>query len=406
MGAVIQRRPPTSTAVSVQGWLVFAAVAFAPFVSVLEVSGLLGIDIELLGSDLWVFKLPKDVLVLASVGLGIISGFWHDTRVSKTSRLVVFVTFVATLAFSSVYMPVEAIAAGLRWFAPLAFYFTLGRLDEAFIQRLTRLLQWELCAGLALQCYQLAFMSGVYGQTATGSNIRNPGFYLIPSSMASFSMAALYFTTNFETSRRRIWMTYIASVVSVALTASGAGVVSLAMFSISLIGKKEHVAVRAAVAGSIGFVALAMLPALTNREDIFSSLATRMQILFDEIDFSHLAFSSKFGAGTNALYSILAVRPSLVDRVPLVIADSTVTASVMNIGIFFLVATFYEMFIRAFQATRRTDVTYICAFLPFYFTTVIFELFPVNVLLFVALSLILRKGPAATLMIQTYPSQA
>jgi hypothetical protein len=353
------------------------------------VIGLLRLNVDLSGINIWMLKIPKDILILLSILVGVVHGYWRDSTVSIGSMALLSLTIVTSVVFSVPYMPLEAFAAGFRWLLPFAFYLTLGRLREDFLARISRVLQSLLGMGLALQVYQLLFMAGYYGETLSGLSVRNPGFYLFPSSMAGFSMATLYFTTKFERSRRRQVLVYFGVLLSVGLAASGTGVVSLALFTISLLGKREHLALRILAAVGIGVCTLLILPTLTSRQDIIMSLQGRVDIVLDQFNYSNIAFSRSFGAGTNTLFGLIYLRPELSDKVPMLIMDSMVSSSLLNAGLIFLILAVYEIFVRSMRARRGSNLLFLCTFLPFYTTTVLFELFPVNILMFLALSSIL-----------------
>ena len=379
-----QRQPD----VELQKRVILLAVSLVLFSSVIEVVNLLALNVDLSSVDMWMLKIPKDILVLTSIAIGVLHGYWRESRVATETIVLISITVLGSVAISAPSMPVEALAAGFRWLMPLAFYVTLGRLDSRFFIRLARLLQFLLVLGILIQCYQLANMPVFYGETKSGLSLRNPGFYPMPSPMAAFSMTTLYFAIRFEKSHIRRALVYCGAAYSVMLTASGSGFVSLTLFTISLVGKRQHVLLRMAVAAGIGIVALAYLPAITSREDIMTSLGDRMQI-FRDANLSNIALSGTFGVGTNVLVSLIDLQPALLDRVPMAITDSMVNASIMNLGIVFLVLISYEIFVRPVRGRRPPDLLFLFTFLPFYLTTVLFEVFPVNILMFLALSTIL-----------------
>lgn len=389
MGTIVTLPMLRRSSTGIQEGIILLAVFLTPFFSTIEVIGLLDLNVDLSGVDMWMLKVPKDILVLASILVGAAHGYWRDSPVSLGSFVLLSITVVASVAVSAAYMPLEAFAAGFRWLSPIAFYLTLGRLRGGFFVKMSRLLQLLLGIAIALQLYQLLFMAGYYGQTQSGFSVRNPGFYLFPSTMAAFAMATLYFTTRFEASRKRRVLVHFATILSVGLTASGTGVVSLALFTMSLLGKREHVALRVIAATGIGISAVLLLPALTNRDDIMESLATRIGILLEQMDISTVVFSKSFGAGTNVLVALVGLQPDRLDKVPAIIADSMISASILNAGFLFLVVVAYEIFVRPSRAQQGPNLLYLCTFLPFYITTGLFESFPVNILMFLALSTIL-----------------
>lgn len=276
-------------------------------------------------------------------------------------------------------------AAGLRWGLPVIFLFTLQRVEDQYVNVIAVLLQRLMIGALILQFLQLKYSIGSYGQSVNGLSLRNPGFYLIPSSMAAFSMSTLFFTFASDHSKLRKHFIFALVSISIFLTASGTGFVSLFLFSIILLSKERHyykIFAASFIAASIGLISL---PIITGRGDILSSLVGRVDIFSQNANLLNLLFSKSFGLGTNTLASL---RPDLLDSNLAIISDSMLSSSIINIGFLFICISLIYFFITPIRYRIKIAALYVCTYLPFYFSTVIFELFPINILMFIALAYI------------------
>ena len=367
----------------IQGVIIYVAVLLTPFLGLSEVSWLLGFDVISTRVEPWVIKIAKDLFISMSILVGVLFGITSRHAMPVVSVATMFLIVVFSVACSLLFMSNEALFAGFRWLLPLIFYFTLQGLDKLFFIRISRILNIMLIAGLTLQIYQYFMTSGIYGLNEYGYSIRNPGYFLIPSSMAAYAMASLYFVIRFEPLRLLRFLAFTAAVFSVILTSSGTGFISFAMFVFFVMRKEEGFKLYIILAIFIGLTTLPLLPILTNREYVLSSLETRVKIFMQHTDILKLLFSNTFGAGTNSLINL---RPDLLESGEATIADSMLSSSVINLGILFLLISIYEFFIRPMRKFGRAELLYFSSFFPFYLTVVLFELFPVNILMFIALS--------------------
>lgn len=128
---------------------------------------------------------------------------YRQLDISIISFLIMVISIVLSIVLTSAISPLEQTASGIRWLIPFLVFFFLKKFDLKFYINLTRLMELVLLIGLALQVYQLFFMEGIYGQFASGLSLRNPGIFLLPSSMACYTMVTLLFTFYFEESQFR-----------------------------------------------------------------------------------------------------------------------------------------------------------------------------------------------------------
>lgn len=109
----------------------------------------------------------------------------------------------------------------------------------------------------------------------------------------------------------------------------------------------------------------------------------RFDILSDAIYQDNIIFSTKFGIGTNTFVSIAKSSNNIHNSI---IADSQISASIINLGFLFCIVFIYEFFIKPIFSFGKDFYLYCTVFAPFYFSIVLFELFPVNILMFLIFS--------------------
>jgi hypothetical protein len=124
------------------------------------------------------------------------------------------------------------------------------------------------------------------------------------------------------------------------------------------------------------------LPLITGREDIMDSPLGRIDILVENISLNNFFFSSNFGIATNTFINL---RPDLLDSQVAIIADSMINSTIINCGLFFLLILIYILFIKPLYKFRKIGLLYLLINFPFFLSTIIFELYPVNILIFIEL---------------------
>lgn len=371
--------------VLLQEKLLLFAVVLTPVLGIYEVSELVNLDFKSFLPDIKLIKGAKDFVILLIILAGLHFRFGRKKRMISLSYIIIAFSIVFSLCLSVFFLPLEGIVSGIRWLFPLFFYLTLGGLRIRFLKKLTRYLEIIIFFGLLIQLYQLVNMNGIYGLNVNGFSIRNPGYYLVPSSMAALGMSVMFFVHHFETSGFRIFFLKILIAISILLTASGSGILSLFLFFSFTATRRLSMVVKLSLLAAAIFFGIGLLPLISGRSDILNSPSARVVIFFEQFSWLKLFFSTTFGLGTNTFVNL---RPDLAEADFAVISDSMINASIMNCGILFLLANIFEFFIRPFRKDVFAALLYLSVFLPFYISAITFELFPVNILMFIALQYI------------------
>ncbi|MHC4640656.1 MAG: hypothetical protein ACYS32_03355 [Planctomycetota bacterium] len=279
--------------------------------------------------------------------------------------------------------------AGIRYLLPFAVLFSVyGIIDDEFQSQLAKLLTILFIIGLTLQTYQLFCPSNWYYSNFLGLSRRNPGFYFIPSSMAMFSLITMYYVYHYYPAGvLRKLLVYILGPFSVLLTASGTGIVSLVLFMFTIAYfrmKPKWIVILVCV--SLLLLTLLFLPEVTNRNDIYMSLSTRIEKLSNVLRQDSLLLSTHFGYGTNTA-CLLTLHLGKAEP-EIFITDSTPISMIVSFGL--IPFMFLVLFVAKTLGNNIIHVHFLSIFVTFMLTTIIFELFPASLLFSINLAYFLK----------------
>jgi len=385
--------------------LLILGILLTPFFGIFEVLALIKGTLISQGTALTpvYIKVLKDIVFATIIMMGILE-LYVGRRIIFNRPYTLFIVLTACSAFISFFFidPIIFIA-GVRWLLPLLIFPFIYRYVDADLQ--SRIAKWLiilLIVGLFLQIVQLFITAGIWGSNVFGLGLRNPGFYIIPSSMACFAMLTAYYARHYCNNGflRKITV-FLLVPVSILLTASGTGIISLTLFlSYILYCNVKQKFIIFAIVIAILTSQIALIPILTNRSSIYESMKIRIELLPELASLKNAFVSSNFGSATNT--GVL-LNPSSSTTV---IADSTVNSLIYNTG--FVSLLFFGCFLykSLFRTINRGNVSFALVLFPFFLTTILFELFPANLLLMVNLAyfsnplnknLAYKSGPSKSL---------
>jgi len=324
--------------------------------------------------------------------LGLLGAAALATR-GRASVLVypflIFALYVAAGAIQSYSVDPQLALAGLRWVFPIFLAFLLiGHVDRGLVTRVSHLTALLLVLHVALQAFQLFFMSDWFGTNVFGLAGRVPGMFFIPNT-AGFYVIVCLFLARFYGERpwlRRI--VYVLAPVSIALTQSGTGLVVYALVMVFLaVGRfgARRAAPVLALAPLAAIALLPLLPQLTGRgaDYVAVSGGGRVEILLRLIDSGDL-FPQLFGHATNTAVSFAATLRAVATGTDVaVITDSTYASIVGNLGLlglvsFLLGGAIWALFL---IATPRLELYVFTAIFGLYgATTVVTEAYPMSLI--------------------------
>lgn len=325
------------------------------------------------------FKFLKDFVYLSlfavvfRVALQI--QFWPFSPASMLFMLLTLFSFVVSVAVND---PVIA-AIGLRWATPFVI-FLLMRDAGARINPVKGIF-WLICGMLvciSAQIYQLFYMPPIYGEIFGGWSARTPGIFLAPNSAAFFACSCSACIAVFA---RYQYRTRIAaaclSLLICLLAQSGTGIITATVLLIWL-ASGRYSSLSLIVAAALGVFVFLNLDVITMREDYVAiSGGNRVNVFVDALGVAMISVSN-FGIYTNAgalQESVFAVNFAV---------DSLWASWFGNFGMFApaqlaIVAAFFFQIKK--KINWRAAFPCVLVFFLFSFTTIIFEAYPMNLLL-------------------------
>lgn len=326
-----------------------------------------------------IFKVLKDIIYLSILvfvlWIAVRTRRWPVSTPSLLFGLVMLISFV----ISAVLNDLTIAAIGLRWATPFVIF--LVQRDLAARVNPRRGTFWLLCgmlACLSAQIYELFNMPPIYGEILGGWPARTPGFFLAPNSTAFFACSSCACISVFAHAQHRIRVTAACLALTICLLAqSGTGIVTATMLLI-WIAKGRFTPHSMGFAAFIGAMIFLNLDVITMRDDyVAESGGNRVSIFIDTLSVA-LTSIGNFGIYTNA--GTLQESAFAIDFA----ADSLWASWFGNFGVLapiqlFLVAIFVVQDMSV--VNWRAALPCVLVFLLFSMTTIIFEAFPMNLLL-------------------------
>ncbi|EFH72938.1 hypothetical protein AB6Q85_001832 [Vibrio cholerae] len=330
------------------------------------------------------FKFIKDILiVLLFFALLPLFLYRSKTIIFTTTLLFSFFVFISA---AYTYFTTREIyfVAGFRWILPVFIIIFLGVIDlKKFEKIAVYIILYIFIANIVTQIYQLAFMPHWFGTTEFGLSSRVMGIFMAPNTSAFFTCIALAFLVYKKEfiSRKAIMFLILFGMISIFLTRSGTGLITLVTLFVILI-----VPIRYIIFSALGLIIilpiiLLNLDILLNRENYVAlSGIGRFNIMIYK--FKHVGFlSGEFGYNTNTANLLF----SMLDPTKVYEASDSIIASIQgNLG--YLGFAMYLSVVIYFTYTALIDknsskLSIIAVFVIFGMTTVTFEAFPMIYLL-------------------------
>ncbi len=325
-------------------------------------------------------KILKDVVYV----FFFIYGFYYLFKIQKIDRIILFLA----LLFFFVIVPLNTsllfgdadlaqLLIGIRFTLPILIlflsYFIFNKNDVLKIKNLLLILFYM---NLGIQIVQ--FFIGVPWHDiydTTGFSVRNPGFFLLPNTSAFFVIIITYLVLYHFDIKEKIKICFIFfSFLSMLLTASGTGIFAFLMLTIIYFMKRILLLIFLILSPIFLYLSLNLVEYIRGPEYISISGGTRLKILVDMLNSASL-ISSNFGKFTNA-YVLLRGGGDIM--------DSTFAALLGNHGLLptvIIVSILIFLFIYSLINLNKSKVSLLIIILSFSSTTIIFEAYPMNLLL-------------------------
>jgi len=370
--------------------IIVFGVLITPLLNSGEVIALLTKDLksqQVLYTSIYV-KILKDLIML----LYIFSLVLLIRKLNLINIIITFGLFIIVM-LSIFYTALENdiyIIYGLRWLYPL-FILIVGLKcfqDDFLGKEFERSLLFVFFFHLIVQIYQ--FFSGISWFGVLGEySARNPGIFLLPNTAAFFTSTILYYYLFLAKKSIRFKITLILfSMLSVILAGSGTGIIVNFFILILYLSNKFIITMSIFALPIATFIFLKILQLvefLRGEGYVTISGGTRLQIFLDTLKDAQL-FSDKFGYFTN-VSNLMGIQDTMI-------ADSTYTSLVGNLGLIPFVLIIFLLMFLFFNAYLKADEVKL-AFLSlvglFSATTIILEAYPMNFLLFLFASKIWKS---------------
>lgn len=364
---------------SIQRKLILLGLFLVPFISIGELYALFSGQLFSQSSNLTgVFKFSKDIVFILLILIGLLEFLLSDFL---NRKMLLYLSLTLVVVVPSIIFSLgndfTIMASGLRWIIPILIpVFIFRALTPEFLNSFSKYLFYLLLLHLIVQILQMFFAGSWYGTSVFGLNLRNPGLFLIPNTGAFFTIACLYtslFISNFTKVKKNIII--IASTISVFLTLSGTGLVVFIVVLFFYFATREMMKWYFLILPFCIIFIYGFIVFLSARDANYveQSGGTRLSIFMDNFMKSDI-FSTNFGFGTNT--AVLLGKGEIM--------DSTFASLIVNLGYFGFFVVLSILFITicySILSGNKSLFVFFVVFALFSFTTIISEVYPVNLIM-------------------------
>ncbi|MEZ9526978.1 hypothetical protein [Enterovibrio norvegicus] len=325
------------------------------------------------------FKFIKDLMVVILFFSLLPLYLYRANSKSVIGFLALFVFILISAIYTVIQNREIYVLAGFRWILPVAIIYLLSVVDVKKIEKpIVMLMVYLLIVNFSTQIYQLIFMPHWFGTTDFGMSKRVMGIFMAPNTSAFFSCGVLAYALykKEELGKINLLIVALVSILSISLTKSGTGILSLMILLTILFFPIRYML--------LGFAFLAItlplvifnLDTILNRENYLAlSGVGRLRIMYDA--FQNIGFiSNEFGYHTNTtnlLYTML--EPGKIFE-----ANDSIVASIQGnlgyIGTSIYAASVIVFFTQAVYEKNKGKLSILAVLVIFGMTTVSFEVFP------------------------------
>ena len=364
---------------SIQRRLILLGLFLVPFISIGELYALFSGQLFSQSSNLTgIFKFSKDLVFILLILVGIIDFLLRDL-LNKKALFYLFLTCILVLPplFLSLGNEISITASGIRWIIPILLpVFIFKALTPDFLHSFSKYIYYLLLLHLFIQILQMFFASSWYGTSAFGLNLRNPGLFLIPNTGAFFSVVSLYtslFISDFKKNKK--FFIIVISTISVFLTLSGTGLIVFLCVLFFYFATREMMKWYLLIVpfGVLFIYFFVIFLSSRDANYIEQSGGTRLSIFMENFMKSDV-ISTNFGFGTNT--AVMLGKGEIM--------DSTFASLIVNLGyfgFFSVVSLLFLLISYSIIFRNKSLFVFFVVFTLFSFTTIISEVYPVNLIM-------------------------
>jgi hypothetical protein len=358
--------------------IILLLLLLTPIININEILWAIGLD-ERIVDGLFMVKSIKDVAFLLIILLSLLRIIYTKQVPKGYLALPLFFIFISICILVSIgNSSMMHILAGLRWSLPLfLFIFLYDSIDRQFMKNVCNIVFVLLLLNTICQVVELFYMPPFHGQTYFGLSGRTPGMFSYPNSCASFICLSYIIVNEFAKNETIKIFGRILAIFGVILAMSSTGIICLfTMMYFQIIRKQRNYLFLIIVVPIIVLFTYEFADILTNRSEGASafSMNTRRELFMNGL-YSAGIISNTFGYATNTAIMML-------DRY--FWADAFYTSFLINMGILpFLFMVFFILCIGFIAVIKRKAllIDIIIVYGLFAFSTIITEVFPMNLFL-------------------------
>lgn len=338
-------------------------ILLTPFNSLFDIMGFFtgGLQNKLASlTPIWL-KIYKDVFTVICIFL-ILPCF---RRLNNKKLVIIHIFFFVLIVFATIsllFIDIDTILVTIRSYWSLIFIY-LGFVYNNFdFRKISKSLYLLILIEIAVQVAQLLYAPDFYGNQVAGYNLRNPGTFLIPSTMAGFAILVYYFADKYN-NRFFKFVSVIAIILSNSTT-----MYLVFIFSIfyKQIDKIKNGVLFFFPFILVGAIALMLFSGVISGRgnDVDISFTARLGIF---IYYLHYPLGLGFGLGSAAAV-LLGIKNA-------VIADSMINSSLINMGYIGLILIVLVIYFFPFRYFKHDRLLYF-SFIALSTTIITFEMTP------------------------------
>lgn len=324
-------------------------------------------------------KLAKDVFNCVLLLVILYHALATRTNPLSAPALALFVVVVCMAAMSALVNGPMMAAFGLRWILPMFIFMLMGSWARTIDTRWATIVLFSgMLICLAAQFYQMLFMPSVFGELPFGIPARTPGIFIAPNSTALFACSAAACIMVFNVSNRAVSVSAASLALLIGFACqSGVGIIVAMVLLLRLTMYRLSYWVWV-FAGVLVIGVFPYLDSLTGRAGyVENSGGGRVDVLLKIVMEAGLGVTN-FGIYTNSA-NLASQSPELMTAV-----DSLLASWVGNFGVLAIpAALIVYWFVKSRMPMADWNRAFPCliVFALFSFTSIIFEAFPMNLLL-------------------------
>lgn len=384
----IYRKDKDYYTILIQNLLLFMIVLI-PIINFNEIVWALGLSNNASREGFYITKYIKDFGMILIVFIVLLRLF----RYKKAPRSFIILPYVIVVLFLHIVLSCQqslfTILCGIRWFFPLIlFIFLYKTIDKIFFEKIARYTLFIFIIHVIFQIIESFVMPPYNGTTYFGLTGRVPGLFSHAHSGASFTCLSYLLIEKANLKNVYKSILYLLSFISIFLTMSSTGIITLILlFLLKITQKSKFFKLYFLLSPFLLIVLFLNADTLTNRSTGSSetSITIRQEILRNIIDRGNL-ISTDFGLSTNAAMITAASNNAII-------ADSFYTSLIGNLGYiptFFAIIAITFVFYIKLKKRYFYSMNIILFYLLFSISTIITEVYPLNIFIAIFTSYILK----------------